>query len=117
MVALKEFIRRAVETKQDLFVAIRFQGAEDETSSLKSFCHAKIRKLRRDEAWSHIIYYINEAFHKGEDATESISEEVLNFLVGLGHLKLSTYWLERIYKKDKSAKEAFQTLQARGCVK
>ena len=99
---------------------ILLQGTAEETVLLQKFCKARIKVGIRAHAWYEIIYWIAENFSQIKDPTTFIGVETLNFLIdneidliGLGHLQLSDYWLQKIYDKDNRCIEALQTIQAR----
>ena len=115
---LKSFIEN-VQSKISLFCEISFSKTADETEMLKNFCKTCLTDRRREEAWSQIIYSLNETFYP-QDITDFLSQEVLEFLVenkislnSLGHLQLSNQWLLKIYEKDNNCIEALQTIVRR----
>ncbi|MBU1019770.1 MAG: hypothetical protein KJ847_01035 [Firmicutes bacterium] len=111
---IEKFIKR-VKTSKDLHVELILLGSEKEKQIVNEFHSMKISHKRFNDAWNVILHAIDDRF-SDYDEIDFISDETISFLLendialcDLGHLKLSNYWLIKIYEKDDSCIEALQT--------
>ena len=115
---IKDYIDEVL-SDADIFHDITCDGTYKEAKDIERLCNVEISRERLIEAWSIIISCIIERF-KNEEEVNYLTEFTLDFLIrnkicliDLGHLKLKSKWLRRIYSTDSRCWEALRTLEER----